>query len=150
MIAQHIRAFVTKNICLDFIRISSHKPRSSSSVTSGGSCESLLPRFSHPMTAEYTQMPSQRSAESWLDSVPTSPAGRLRCSEGFHFRQNSLHCLFMPLGFGGPDLPYYHSESKGVLSNINYVVHVTRLQESQLCVQPSLGDSHLKEIEISW
>lgn len=44
-ITLHIKSFTTKNICLGFLHISAHKCRSSSSVISSHSHESLFPQF---------------------------------------------------------------------------------------------------------
>lgn len=44
-IALHTESFTTKNICLDFLQISRHKCRGSSSVASSYSHESLFPRL---------------------------------------------------------------------------------------------------------
>jgi hypothetical protein len=149
MIALHSKAFLTKNICLDFIHISVHKPRGCSSFTLSCSHESLFPRFCYPTTGQNTLKylntsllsPPSGLHLSWRDAFDVSEdfvfSWILSIAYEYHWALEYFIC------------PHYHDKSWGMISNINYIVHNTHLQEVS-SVHSLLERQPLKVIVISW
>lgn len=132
MLTVHMKALRTQNICLDFLHISVHKPGSSSSIRSSRSRGSRFPRFSYPIIGPRSFKYHNASLESvfCLDYMLTSPEGmplmygRISSSAEFfwlliHTTElwNILSALITTASQGG------------MLSSINYKVHITNLLE---------------------
>lgn len=112
----HIKSFTTKNICLGYLRISAHKFRSSSSVISSYSHESLFPQFFSVQlqgrACSNTIVQVWRERSVWTACSPLLK-GCLWCISGFHFQLNSFDCLFMLLSLGVFYLPLFPLQVKG-------------------------------------